>query len=345
MTEKNMKKIYLAILRLRSGQVIQHTKGFGKILFASTILLIASVFVLPQFAGAIGQVTQPIVIKDVLRGQTVQADLILLNSGTKVIVYDLSAEGAIAKWAKFYKTDDLTNPITTIQVSTTSTMGCVVKLVVPQDTPNGTYEGQVIITTALSKDETSKEGTAQLRMKVGRDVSITVTDQEILKFTTMIFPVKYAVANGDPIQIKITYDNQGNVLIKPTVDLKITKDRQAVFNAIYPYPEGDEGVIPFTQKTIPLIEWPTGGQSNGTYEAVVEILLNNQLMQEENFRFEVGHDISWYLATLASIGPGKVGLILIAIGLVLIGIFAVRTFVFKKKDWELATGFFRNLFS
>ncbi|MFA6437110.1 MAG: hypothetical protein WC242_05335 [Candidatus Paceibacterota bacterium] len=316
-----------------------------KKIYLAITLLLASIFVLPQFAGAIGQVTQPIVLKDVLRGQTVQADLILLNSDTKVITYELSAEGAIAKWAKFYKKDDSINPITTIQVPATSTIGCVIKLTIPQDTPNGEYKGQAMITTIETEGETAGESNASIRLRIGRDISITITDQEILKFTALVTPMKYVIASNELLKTRIIYSNQGNILIKPTVDFKILKDNQVIFNAIYPYPEGDEGVIPFTQKIIPLIEWPTSGHENGMYQAQIKTLLNGVVQGEYKFAFEVGRDLSWYLAALASIGPGKVGLILIAIGIVLIGIFAVRTFVFKKKDWELAAGFFRNLFS
>jgi len=317
-----------------------------KKIYLATILLLASVFVLPQFAGAVGQMTKPIIIEDILRAQTVEETLTLYGSDGGIIAYELSASGDIKNWTSFYLPTDLNNKITNVSISGTSAVKVIAKFTVPGDTPNGVYNGKVTIASVPEKETNIQDkASATVSMRIGRNVSITVTDKEIVKFTTAVIPLKYAVANGDPMKIKIIYSNQGNVLVKPTIDLKILRDNQTIFNAIYPYPEGDEGVKLFSQKEIPLIEWPTGGQSNGTYQAQVKVLLNNVIQSEHQFTFDVGHDMAWYLAALASMGPGKVGLILIAIGVVLMGIFAVRTFVFKKKDWELATGFFRNLFS
>jgi len=303
-----------------------------KKIYLASILLIASIFVLPKFAGAIGQMTKPIIFENVLRGETVKDVLTLYNSEALETNYGLAAEGDIKNWATFYTENDLTNPITTINIPANAHINAIVKFAVPKDAPNNTYTGQIIFSVSPKLQSNTKEGmNVAVTDRIGREVSITITDQEITKFTTAIIPLKYAVANGDPLRIKIVYDNQGNVLIKPSIDLKILKDNKTVFNAVYSYPEGDEGVKLFSQREIPVIEWPTGGQENGAYKAIVKVLLNGNVVQEKTFAFNVGHDISWYLALLANLGPGKWGMILAGIAIVIVFGFAMKRFMGNKK--------------
>jgi uncharacterized membrane protein len=300
------------------------------------LLLIFTVFgfVLPQMTLAIGQMTQPIVIKDVLRGQEIQETLILYNSEAKDIVYGLSASGAIETWVTFFKVDNLTNPITKIKIPAQSRINAIAKFKVPNDIPNGTYTGQVAITTT-PEQQTNKEGlSVSVGSMIGREVSITVTDKEIINFQATIIPLKYEMDGGEPLKIKVIYDNQGNVAIKPDIQLKITQisTEKVIQNVIYPFPEGEEAVRAFQTKEFPnLIEWPTAGQENGKYKAEIKVLLNGKVMKEENFRFDIGSDNK----TLSSAGIANfigrnLTLVWFVVGGLLLLMAGVLTYFFKK---------------
>lgn len=312
-------------------------KTFKRIVIFVVVLSIFS-FVLPQTSLAIGQMTKPIVIENVLRSQEVTAILYLVNSGDKELTYQLKTEGEIANWASFYKIDDenLENPITEILISPQSKIEAVVKFTIPQDTPNGEYTGEVVIISAPTKDKETGKMIVSVSEMIGREVSITVTDKEIIKFETTIIPLKYGVANGEPLKIKVIYDNQGNVSIKPDIQLKITQisTGKIVQNVIYPYPENETAVKPFERREFPnLIEWLTAGQENGKYRAEIKVLLNGKVIEEESFRFDIGVDImALLLASIANLFGGNLTLAWFVIGGIILLIAGILALVNKRPE-------------
>jgi hypothetical protein len=317
-----------------------------KIIYLSLILS----FILPQTVLGIGQMTEPIVVKDVLKGQEVVATLNLFNSEEEATVYGLKAEGEIADWASFYQIGDknLVNPITEIQIPAQSFINALVKFKVPADAPNGDYQGEVILFNGVAEEAKEGEVNTTVFQSIGRDVSITVTDEEIIKLETAIIPVKYAVNQNEPLQIKVIYENLGNIIIKPDLQLKILKDEKVIYNAIFPYPEDENAVKPLERKELTsLIEWQTIGQENGEYRAEIKILYQGDLIQEESFRFNVGIVInaSQFLAAVAKIGGGNIIAAWFIIGLFFAAL-AVFFALFHKKSKFIKAGInkFRSLF-
>lgn len=312
------------------------------------ILIIVSMFAfaLPQAAFGIGMMTEPIVIEDVLRGQELTETLSIFNAEDKEAVYELKAEGNIANWVNFYMIEDLENPITEVKVPSKSSIDAQVKFIVPEDIPNGKYLGQVVLMTVPEETEEAEQGTvsATLRLRVSRDVSITVTDKEVVKFDTSIIPLKYEVRKGEPLQIKLIYNNQGNISIEPDVQLIISKDDNTVFNVIFPYAETEEAVKPREKKTMPLIEWQTSGQVNGIYKAEVKILLDGEVIEEDDFRFAVGYTMKKFLEAVSVIGGGNIVLAWFIIGGVLIAIAVILTMIHKNpKFLKAAQNKFKNI--
>lgn len=314
-----------------------------KIKFPKVILLtiIASILVLPQIAFGIAMVTQPIVFKDVLRGSEVIDTLTLINSEDKTVTYQLKAEGGIADWTSFYNIEDrkLENPIEEIQIPAKSKARVRVKFSIPEDVPNGTYTGEVAIYTAPGSTEGKMSVSVNLR--IPRKVSISVTDKEILDFETTIIPLTYGMRKNDPLRIKVIYNNQGNVYIKPDIQLKIIQlstGNVVQSPVIYPYPEGEDPVKPFERKVLDnLIEWPTAGQKNGSYKAEIKVLLDGKVVKEDEFTFTLGFDWSKFFASIAVIGGGNLMLAWFVIG----GFFAVLAGIlalFYKKPQVFKAG-------
>lgn len=281
-------------------------KKIIKNLIFNSIAILVLGFTLTQSCLAIGQITKPIVLKNVLRGQEVIATLNLLNSEDDPIWYELTTTGDIAEWASFYNIEDknLENQIIKVEVPPQSYLDVVIKFNIPNDIPNGNYKGETIIATTPPKENTQGVS-AGVKLKVSREISIIVTDQEIIDFETTIIPVKYDMKKNEPLQIKVIYNNMGNVSIKPDIQLKIIRAGEQVFNAIFPYSE-ENPLKPFERKIMSsLIEWQTAGQTAGTYKAEINVLLNGEVIKQDDFKFTIGYETGAFLAAISMIGMGS----------------------------------------
>lgn len=316
----------------------------------STIILITIIFlsfISAQTVFAIGQITEPIVIKDALRGQEVSTTLTLLNSEYKEVKYGLRAEGQIADWAVFFSADDTNfkNPITEIETPADQYTNVNVRFKIPDDTPNGEYTGELLVFLASSGELKSEEVSVSVSQQIGRDVTITVTDKEIIKLQANFIPLTYDVPQGKPLKIRVLYDNQGNIAVKPDLQLKITKNGKTVYNAIFPYPEAEEAVRAYTNKEISLIEWQTTGQENGNYTAELKVILNGQEIQSSSFKFLIGHfQDSMWMSAVSFLGGGNLAAGWFVIGGALL-ILAIIFDILRKKgiNFSKAQAVFSNI--
>ena len=296
-------------------------------------------FALPLSAFGIGQMTEPIVFEDVLRGSQITEILILYNSENPEMVYELKAEGEIADWASFYKIEDkdLENPITEISIPAKSSIEATAKFIIPNDIQNGEYTGEVAIISTPTENQEIGEMAITVFQRIGRKVSITVTDEQIIKLDATIIPLIYGMGKDDPLIIKVIYNNQGNVSIEPSIQLKITQistGKVVQVPVIYRYHGDANPVRPFERKVFEnLIEWPTTGQDNGRYLAELKVLLNDEIVKETNFRFQVGFDWSKLFASIAVIGGGNLTLAWFVIGIILLAIAGILIFINKNQNF------------
>jgi len=273
------------------------------LLFSMSLFPIKAIF-------AIGQITEPIIFQDVLRGQQMKAVLTLLNSEQKDVVYEFSSFGDISEWVSFFAKSDsnFANPIAQALMPANNFLEVWAVFNVPPDAPNGVYKGEIIVTTA--EDDLAKEATqASVRQSVGREVSIEITGKEIAKLSSQVIPEKYGIKKGKPLEIKVIYENQGNVFLTPSAELEILRGEAIVFNAVFPYPADSEAIKPLETKIFnPLLSWQTAGQKPGEYQAKIAILLNGQTIQEEEFKFKITSLQDNVLKIVSKIGFGSLGL-------------------------------------
>lgn len=305
-----------------------------KFIYSTVVVLLLSLGLFQGVSG-IGQLTSPIRIQDVLRGQEITEVLILLNSEEKEVAYKLEAEGEIEGWTSFYKIEDknFENPINEIQLPTKSRVDVAVKFAVPEDVPNGKYTGQAVVVSIPEKDTETGKMLASVFQKVGREVSIIVTDKEVIKLKTVFIPL-YDVEEGEPLTIRTIYNNQGNVLVKPDVQVRISKDGKTVFNAVFPYPEGEEAVKPRMKKEI-LLSWQTAGQKAGGYRAELKVLLGGEVIEEKDFPFNIGFintDLKGAgLLGILGINEGNLTVVWLVIGGLLLALSVIFGLVNKLK--------------
>jgi len=303
------------------------------IFFVVSLLILGA---LPSNIFAIGMMTQPIVIKDILRGQESVTTLTLLNSETKEVTYGLKSEGQITSWVTFYKIDDknLQNPITEIKMPAKGFVSVKAKFTVPKDSPNGSYTGQVLAFLASSGDIKNDEASVSVSQEIGRKVTITVTDKETVQFKATFIPTTYDVQQGKPLKIRVSYDNQGNVAVRPDLQLKILKDGTTIYNAIFPYPEGEDAVRALDIKEIAPIEWQTSGQAKGNYKAELTVSLNGQEVQKENVSFSIGYFGFNFLGAMSFLGGNDASRAWLFIGTIFV-VLLIALSILKKRGFNL----------
>lgn len=311
-----------------------------KTISKNLLLIIFGFCVFPVLANATGILSEPIVIENARRGQAHWESLLLMNSDNKEIVFDLSAEGALADWVEFYAVENTKEPIIKISVAPNSNLEVKVKFTIPENTANGKYQGQLISKTSVSSAEMSGDAVMKIVKRFGRDVSITVTDNQILDFNTIFIPASYSVTQGDIFKVRLIHENHGNVDITPNVELHISQNGEEIFKAIFPYPDGYEPVQPNERKEIEgQIEWRTKGYDVGNYDVVLSTFQNNQLNQKEEFIINIGAEKDG-LASLASGINGfndKDSLVWIIIAglILLVGVIVISVRMIKNKNNSL----------
>jgi hypothetical protein len=312
----------------------------NKKIFFKTLLIVFSLGIASNIFG-IGMVTDPIVVKDMLRGGEIIKTITVFNPEKTKAVYSFGTTGQIAGWAKFFEKDDLKTEITTSTIPVNTYYDIIAKIKVPKDISNGQYEGEIFVKQEPKVGLKQEENTVSISQMVSRKVTITVSDKEVVNIKTTLIPSKYDFKKGESLKVKIIYDNQGNIALKPSLQLKITdlKSEKTVFNAIFPYPEEEESVAPGEVKTMSDFEWQTTGQPESRYLVEINTLLGDKVLEKNNFSFNIGStsfsdakNKGNFFASIALIGGGNLLVAWIIIGLALIALAVFLKTISKKKN-------------
>lgn len=250
--------------------------------------LLALLGITPMSALAIGQVTDPIVINDALRGEEFQEEMIIINTESRDITISLSADGDIANWASFYKTDDLTTPVESVDLTAEERLNLIVVFTIPEDVENGEYTGIIGVSEKVEADD-SQETVSTLTQRIDREATINVSDNENVELILSVIPESYDLKAGDPLIMRVIYDNQGNISVKPQIDFKIKniETEEVVYNVIFPYPEEADRVKPATQHEIPQFEVATDDLAAGKYFVQMDALHNGENIATTDFNITI----------------------------------------------------------
>lgn len=255
------------------------------ILKLNTIFL-AFFTLLPLSASAIGQVTEPIYIKNGLKGEEIREILFLINTEKEDVEVELMADGQVRDWIKF--STDHSETINKIMIPSGSQINAFANIQIPEETPNGEYRGNISVIKTGNGINNSKDTVSSVLQKIDREITIQVGGDEYVHFTASVIPDKYDFTAGEPLNIRFIYDNQGNTSIQPQIQLKIIKDENVIHKVIYPFPENMPSIKPSSQYEVPSIEIPTTTMENGRYLAKIEFLNNDKSYLEKEFTFSVG---------------------------------------------------------
>ena len=253
----------------------------------ATILLIVLIlaFVISNVSAAgIGLAPSSFTMEDTLKGGSCDRIFTVFNTVDEPFDYEFEGTGDIGEWVSFYALDGKT-PIETIKVPGKSTEKIIARFSIPGDTPNGVYTGTVDVLTALKNvtvATTEEIGiVAQPILRMSSRGRIEVTGKQILtgtvkSITTVDTEVNY------PLRIKVEFQNTGNVIAYPTINVSISKEESLVDRLI-----SDKTVVkPGTTETIP-VEWNTTGQIPGEYSVDVTVSLNGDELATKSLSVKI----------------------------------------------------------
>ncbi len=270
------------------------------------------VFAFPLVSSAIGQTTEPIVIDKALRGQEITERMTLINSNNAKIIFQVKADGAIKDWVTFYNLDNMQVPITEVEIAPVFYHDVYAVFKIPTDLPNGTYKGTLDALVAPEKN--TSDQSVSINMKVSRSVAITISDEEVVNIETTINPVSYVVKSGEPAQIRVIYKNTGNITVKPDIQLKIfDKANKVVFNAIFPFADGQSPIKSGERREMPLIEWQTSGQPEGDYLVEATPVIAGRTFKTEPITFTLKSGNQLAVARITNNPFANVAIIAVAI--------------------------------
>ncbi len=277
-------------------------------------------------ALAIGQMTQPIVVNNAVKGQVIIETLKLFGEAQEDKEYGVIAEGDIKDWVQFFAIGDREKPIKSINIPKGKNIDVEAHITVSSSAANGTYTGTLSIVSSAGKNENTDGSSVMIGQKVGREVKITITDKEIIDMEVGVIPVSYQIDSGSPLKIRFQYYNKGNIDIKPEVrvQFKDIDQTKVLLTSVFPYPESEASIKPLERKEIPMIEVPMSF-SDGRYWAFVSIMEKGESRFENKFRFQIGG--GKILGEGFAESPSKIILIVI----IVIAIVAVVGFILMKR--------------
>jgi len=287
------------------------------------LIFVLTILFIPNSVFALGQMTEPILIKNALRGNEYQEIITIVNNEKTQAIINVSVQGDIIDWVQFYLPNNLQDKIDSVTIAASQNKNVTVIFSIPEDAPNGEYKG-IINVTKKPEEMSAQEGSSvSISQEIGREVTIIVGGEEEIGLQVSVIPESYDIKKNKPLDIRFIFDNLGNISLRPQIDLKIKNlDQQVVYNAIYPYPENELAVKPNAQYEIPIISVSTNSLEKGKYFVEIDFLHNNLIIFEKNFKFSIGNKgfvlgisdwkINWWIISIAIL------IILVALSLIFV---------------------------
>ncbi len=211
-------------------------------------------------------------ISDAMRGGELQRMLTVFNPGDKVSGYTFNVTGEAGSWISFYEESDPLTPIEKVTIPGNGKAKILVKFNIPEDASNEKHEATIFVATAAAQEDESGSGQA---VKLGAPIAVTiaVTGTQILSGTVISISTTDTEISY-PLRIKVEFQNTGNVVAKPEIEVKITKNGTMVNRFAYTYSAG----VKVGSKEIIPVEWDTTGGETGDHEVNVTVALGGEML-------------------------------------------------------------------
>jgi len=243
-------------------------------------LMILPILSQPTTAAGVGLGPNQLNITNALRGLEYEKTLTVFNPDENATTYTLRTEGVASSWITLYELDNSTTSINEISVGGKGNAYILVKIDVPSDVSNGTYNATIYAETVPEEVEDVEIGVGTI-LQASSLVTIDVVGTQIIAGEVDYLATSDTEVNY-PLVIQVTFRNTGNVVVKPEISTTITKNGTPVDSFTY----ADTEVKPGTATSI-TTEWNTTGMETGDYIASVTVSLNGETLAEEDLPFTI----------------------------------------------------------
>lgn len=232
-------------------------------------LILMSICPTANAAVGLGISPSSITVCDALRGGTYERIITVFNTGNGIGTFELTAEGECADWISFYNENNPNMPITEVTIPGKGNTRIIIQFNIPKDIANANYTS-TIYAKSMPKNESGEGAVAHAVIRIPSKVIIQVTGTQILKGTVRAITTADTEI-GYPLKIMILFQNEGNVIAKPSIAVGITKNGEPVDCFVH---DDETDVKPDKKDTITVL-WNTSESEPGDYFANVEVSLGD----------------------------------------------------------------------
>jgi len=197
---------------------------------------------------------------DVLRGGYAQDSLIVTVDTEEPVGISLDKRGEIAEWINFSESN--------FSVSRDNPKQLEVYIRPPENMPNGNYSGFISVKTRELGEGQEGHAVGVVRSSLDLGVDVEITDIQDISCNVVNAKVN-SVEKGDEIVFDLQINNRGNVIIEPSVDIKIWDSNQQ--NIVKEESFKGEGILPSLEETR-TFRVPSGDMELGQYWADISVL-------------------------------------------------------------------------
>ncbi len=178
----------------------------------------------------------------------------------------LETVGDIPSWVTFLHVDTK-EPITgPIMVPSKSSVQVIALFDIPPDAPNGEYEGYIQVRPVVSEVVSGSPVNLVVRAKY----NVVVIGDEQISGVVESATVK-DTESGQTLRIKYSFENTGNVAVRPTADVVILEKGKEIDSFSFEGHEVNSGL-----SSTQIVEWDTENRGTGDFEAKLEVFLDGQ---------------------------------------------------------------------
>lgn len=239
------------------------------------LLLALVVFVaLALPTAAMGLSPGEATVYNVLRGGYSERGFRVYNTEPSTVQFKIELRGVVKDWVVLVPGD-------TLEVGPSQVAAITLQIQPPQDTPNGLYEGLMVVTgTPVAA---GGEGSiSRIATGVQARVAVEVVDKEVLSLIILETRVE-SIEQNQPLVVAIRAKNAGNVRATPKVTVRIIDSSgQTVKTA----EDASTEILPTQSRDLKVVI-PTLDLETGRYTAHVSITVGGDSLAENRLDFEI----------------------------------------------------------
>jgi hypothetical protein len=235
----------------------------------------------PAIAIGIGIGPSEYKITGAMRGGEYDRSIAIFNPDENANNFTLRTVGEAGEWIKFYKIEDVNNPVKEITINPNSNYPVLVKIIIPSDMPAGAYNATIYAETIPGGTKGMTTG-VDTKLQASMDIFVEVTGEQVMDGEVNSIVVENTEPEY-PVRVKTVFENTGNVQAKPNIEISILQDNKTITAFIH-----DSTKVKPTSIEPIITEWNTTDKNTpGDYIASVNVSLEGRPLRSEKVSFKI----------------------------------------------------------